>query len=115
MTNRSEIYHEIRRRIIIFTSKRAITTVFFFLPAHSGPKPLIQFRNHFSQTVGLLGRVISLSQGRYLNTGPHKHRINAHAHARTHTHTHTHTKHLCPEWDSKPGSQRPSERKQFMP
>jgi hypothetical protein len=28
------------------------------------------------QTVGLLGRVISLSQGRYLNTGQHKHRIN---------------------------------------
>jgi hypothetical protein len=28
------------------------------------------------QTVGLLGRVISLSQGLYLNTGQHKHRIN---------------------------------------
>jgi hypothetical protein len=26
------------------------------LPAHSGPRPLIQFRNHFSQTVRLLGR-----------------------------------------------------------
>jgi hypothetical protein len=39
------------------------------LPAHSRPRPLIQFRNHFSQTVGHLGRVISLSQGRYLNTG----------------------------------------------
>jgi hypothetical protein len=25
------------------------------LPAHSEPRPLIQFRNHFSQTVGLLG------------------------------------------------------------
>jgi hypothetical protein len=46
------------------------------LPAHSGPRPLIQFRNHFSQTVGLLGRVISPSQDRYLNTGQHKHRIN---------------------------------------
>jgi hypothetical protein len=50
---------------------------FMALPAHSGPRPLIQFRNHFSQTVGLLGRVISPSQGRYLNTGQHKHRINA--------------------------------------
>jgi hypothetical protein len=29
------------------------------------------------QTVGYLGRVISLSQGLYLNTGQHKHRINA--------------------------------------
>jgi hypothetical protein len=50
------------------------------LPAHSGPWPLIQFRNHFSQTVGLPGRVISLLQGRYLNTGQHKHRINASTH-----------------------------------
>jgi hypothetical protein len=32
----------------------------------------------FSQTVGLLGRVINPSQGRYLHTGQHKHRINAH-------------------------------------
>jgi hypothetical protein len=47
------------------------------LPAHSGPRPVIQFRNHFSQTVWLLGRVISPSQGRNLNTGQHKHRINA--------------------------------------
>jgi hypothetical protein len=45
---------------------------FFFtmaLPAHLGPRPLIQFSNHFSETAGLLGRVISPSQGRYLNTG----------------------------------------------
>jgi hypothetical protein len=35
-------------------------------PAHSVPRLLIQFRNHFSQTVGRLGRVISPSQGRYL-------------------------------------------------
>jgi hypothetical protein len=32
----------------------------------------------FTQTVGLLGRVINPSQGRYLNTEQHKHRINAH-------------------------------------
>jgi hypothetical protein len=50
------------------------------LPAHSGPRPLIQFRKHFSQTVGLLGRVMSPSQGRYLHTGQHKHRINAYTH-----------------------------------
>jgi hypothetical protein len=42
------------------------------LSAHSGPWPFIQFRNHFSQTVGLLGRVISPSQGRYLHMGQHK-------------------------------------------
>jgi hypothetical protein len=31
-----------------------------------------------TKEVGLLGRVISPSQGRYLHTGQHKHRINAH-------------------------------------
>jgi hypothetical protein len=49
-------------------------------PTHSEPWPLIQFLNNFTQTVGLLGRVISLSQGLYLNTGHHKHRINAYTH-----------------------------------
>jgi hypothetical protein len=39
------------------------------------------------QTVGLLGRVISSSQGLYLNTEQHKHRINAYIHTHTHTHT----------------------------
>jgi hypothetical protein len=32
----------------------------------------------FTQSVGLLGRGISPSQGRYLHIGQHKHRINAH-------------------------------------
>jgi hypothetical protein len=49
------------------------------LPVHSGPLPLIQFRYHLSQTAGLLGRVISSSQGLCLNT-EHKHRINAYTH-----------------------------------
>jgi hypothetical protein len=41
-----------------------------------GPMPLLQFRIFFfTQTVGLLGRVISPSQGLYLNKGQHKHRI----------------------------------------
>jgi hypothetical protein len=52
----------------------------YFELGHSGPWPLIQFRNHFPQTVGLLGRGISSSQGRYLNTGQQKHRINAYKH-----------------------------------
>jgi hypothetical protein len=34
----------------------------------------------FLQTVQLLGRVISSSQGLYLNTGQHKHRINTYTH-----------------------------------
>jgi hypothetical protein len=37
----------------------------------------------YTQSVGLLGRVIDPSQGLYLNTGQHKHRK---THARTHTH-----------------------------
>jgi hypothetical protein len=40
-----------------------------------------------SQSVGLLGRGISPSQGRYLHTGQHKHRINA-------------DRYLCLKWDS---------------
>jgi hypothetical protein len=43
-----------------------------------GPWPLLQFVVIFTQTVGLLGLLISPSQGRYLHTGQHKHRINAH-------------------------------------
>jgi hypothetical protein len=43
-----------------------------------GPWPLLQFHNpFFIQSVGLLGRVISPSEGRYLHTGQHKQRINA--------------------------------------
>jgi hypothetical protein len=57
-----------------------------------------------SQTVGLLGRVTGPSQGRYLNTGQHKHR-----------NTHIHTKHPCLEWDSNPRSRLPRERRQCMP
>jgi hypothetical protein len=56
--------------------------MFFFsmaLPAHLRPRPLIQSRNHFSQTVGRLGRIISPSQGRYLNTGQRIHTPNIHA------------------------------------
>jgi hypothetical protein len=62
------------------------------------PWPFLQFRNFFTQTVGLLGREISLSQGRYLNTGQHKHRIKTH-------------RHPCLEWDSNPRSQRSSQRR----
>jgi hypothetical protein len=45
------------------------------LLARSGPWPVFQFRNHFSQTIGLLGRVMSLFQGLYLNTGQPNKRI----------------------------------------
>jgi hypothetical protein len=58
---------------------------------------------HFSflilrQSAGLLGRVISSSQGRCL----HKHKINA-------------DRHPCLEWDSNPRAQCSSGRRKFMP
>jgi hypothetical protein len=43
-----------------------------------GPGLLFSFVIFFTQTVGLPGRVISPSQGCYIHTGQHKHRINAH-------------------------------------
>jgi hypothetical protein len=57
-----------------------------------------------SQAVGLLGRVISSSQGLYLNTGQHKHRK-----------IRTHIKHPSPGWDSKPQSRPPNDRWLFKP
>jgi hypothetical protein len=51
---------------------------------------------------GHLRRGIGPSQGPYLHTERHKHRISAHRHPR-------------PEWDSNPRSQRSSERRQFIP
>jgi hypothetical protein len=63
--------HTLRKHSIFFAMA---------LPAHSGTLSVIQFRNHFSQMVALLGREISSSQGLFLNTGQHKHRINAYTH-----------------------------------
>jgi hypothetical protein len=51
------------------------------LPPHLGPMPLIHFRNHFSQTVGLLERVFSPSQGplpKHRTTQPQNKRIHTH-------------------------------------
>jgi hypothetical protein len=65
-----------------------------------GPRPLFQFLDLFIQSVGLLGLVISPSQG--LHTKQHKHGINAH-------------RHPCLKWDSNPQSQCLSRRRKFMP
>jgi hypothetical protein len=62
-----------------------MTTLFFkklldFYNGSSSPfraQASCSVRNNFSQKVGLLGRAISPSQGRNLNTGQHKHRTNA--------------------------------------
>jgi hypothetical protein len=45
----------------------------------------------YTQSVGLLGQGISPSQGRYLHTEQHKHRVNAHIHP-------------CLEWDPSVGA-----------
>jgi hypothetical protein len=68
-------------RILLRTDRcKNADTIFMAFTAHSGPKSLIQLSIHFSQTAGLLGRVISSSQGLYLNTGQHKHRITPNIH-----------------------------------
>jgi hypothetical protein len=57
-------------------------SIFFFSLFLQPPWALSSvFQFHYIlQTIGLLGRVISSSQGLYLNTGHHKHRINTYAH-----------------------------------
>jgi hypothetical protein len=45
-----------------------------------GPGLCFSLSWSFSLTVGLIGRVISSSQGLYLNTGQHKQRINTYTH-----------------------------------
>jgi hypothetical protein len=67
-----------------------------------GPDLFFSFVIFLTQTVGLLGRVISPSQSRYLHTGQHKQNKRSH-------------RHPCLEWDSNWRSQRSSERRQFMP
>jgi hypothetical protein len=51
------IYSE--RALIVLLCNGVMCHFSMALPAHSGLRSLIQFRNHFSQTVGLLGRVSS--------------------------------------------------------
>jgi hypothetical protein len=66
-----------------------LDTCYFHLHFHSfihqwiysallGPGLFFSYIIFFTQSVELLGRVISPAQGRYLITGQQKHRINAH-------------------------------------
>jgi hypothetical protein len=69
-------FHDIIRvlqKVVII--RIALTTA---LQPFFGPRPLFQFLDFFTQSVGLLGRGISPSQHRYLHTGQYKHIINAH-------------------------------------
>jgi hypothetical protein len=67
-----------------------------------GPWLPFQFLDLFTLSIGLFERGNSPSQGSYLHTGQHKHRINAHSHP-------------CLKCDSNPRSRCPSGRRQFMP
>jgi hypothetical protein len=79
--------------IPVFTVQVTKLVQFFFnfllLPLWSTGL-ISQFLDH-SQIVGVFRRVISSSQGRYLNTGQH-----------------THIEHPCPEWDSNRRSRLPN-------
>jgi hypothetical protein len=66
------------------------------------PLPPFEVSWCYTQTVRLSERGISPSQGLYLHTEQHKHKINAH-------------RHLCLELDSKPRSELPKERRHFIP
>jgi hypothetical protein len=49
-----------------------------------GPGLFFSFVIFLTKTIGLLGLRISLSQGHYLHTGQHKHRVNTHTHTNIH-------------------------------
>jgi hypothetical protein len=66
---------DISKQITIVRNLVFLFCFFHWLYSPCGPWPLFSFLV-YSQLLGLLGRVISPSQGRYLNTGQHKHRIN---------------------------------------
>jgi hypothetical protein len=85
LTDTRRIFCE-RKMYLTTLFNRAITpsselwTSFNGSSAHSGPRPLEHFNNHFSQTLWLLGRTMNPSQGWYLNTGQYEHRISAYTH-----------------------------------
>jgi hypothetical protein len=85
-------------------SCREIQNFSFFSLWLYSPSDLCRFFSFliYTQSVGLLGRGNSPSQGRWLHTELHKHRINAH-------------RHPCLERDSKPRLQCSSGRRRFMP
>jgi hypothetical protein len=59
-----------------------------------GPGLFFSYVIFFTQTVELLGRVISPSQGRYVHAGQHKHRINTHTNIHASSGIRTHDRSL---------------------
>jgi hypothetical protein len=71
------IFTQYVKKVIFGGELHHILTIFFhWLYSPLGLWPLMFSFMIILQTVGLLGRVITSSQGLYLNTGQHKHRIN---------------------------------------
>jgi hypothetical protein len=106
----SELITDLRdtvERTLINVTVKALAdclNLFFLFTGSTAPLgPGLRFFSFMTilQTVGLLGRVISSSQGLYLNT--------------EWTHILVHTKHPSLVWDSNPRSLIPSKRRQYMP
>jgi hypothetical protein len=76
------------RDFSLYSVQKPRTTILMALQPFVGPWPLFRFFIFFTQSVGILGRGISPSQGRYLHIGQHKHRINADIHASSGIQTH---------------------------
>jgi hypothetical protein len=106
MSDTDEVYSTHAFQVIILKLKglKNMVTIYLSMALQTfvGPWVLFQFLNLFTKSVGLLGREMSPSQGRYLHTGQHKQRINAH-------------RHPWLKWDSNRTSQCLRERIQFMP
>jgi hypothetical protein len=84
-------------------TRRSFFTASLSLSSSTALWTLVAFSvsSSYTQSVGLLGRGISPSQGLYLYREQRKHRINAH-------------KHPCLEWDSNPRSQRSRGLRRFI-
>jgi hypothetical protein len=81
---RRSVLHKQRGLFLMAATNKGIVRwlrfFFHWLYSPLGPWPLLFSFMIILQTVGLLGRVISSSQGFYLNTGQQKHRINTYTH-----------------------------------
>jgi hypothetical protein len=69
-----------RKQVDYFTTTHSFIILEWFYNPLLGPGLFFSFIIFFTQSVGLLGRKISPSQGRYIHTGQHKQGINADRH-----------------------------------
>jgi hypothetical protein len=115
------LYPRIQKLFSLYTSHTSLSIklIFFIsIPLTSIPYFYGVEVFHFSLDLYTIGRTpwtsdrpVTRPLPKYRATQTQHRRARAH----THTHTHTHTKQPYPKWDSNPRSQRPHERRQFMP